>query len=368
MRIIHLIDSIHTPPSPLRLAMIAGALRHSAPSFEQAVWAVGDASLMDDLRTAGIVVDKHLAAGRAGAGLRLGRALRREPLDVVHAWSIEGAAAAHAMTLTRRLPMVVSVIDPPRVDWLGTRMLRRARVTLLTARPGDREALLGCGYSSELIESMDVCVDAPSATLAHGDHPRRAAQRLAWGVTDERTTVVLAAVDSPRSLDGMTAMLSVGLAAETGRAVRLLISPSAGGLERAQRMAAASRRSNVLLVDAAADRPWEAIAGIDIALALDDDLGLLWAMRAGLPIVAPAPGPAPGMGPRLVDGESALLGGTPGGSPGELARRICRLHDDPELARRLGDAATVATADATPQRFAARLAAVCQSMQGVASF
>lgn len=362
MRILHLIDSIHTAPSPLRLTMMAAVLRQQADS-RSAVWALGGASLAGDARDAGIEVDEHLGAAdrvAAAARLRSLMRLRRDAFDAIHTWSLDGAVAASAALLPRRMPIVISLLDPPRVDWMAHRLLRGRDVTILAAGSSLRQDLIACGFSDAQVQVIEPGIEAPAATLARDDHPRRAAQRLAWGVTDPRTAVVLALADPPRRLDGMTAMLSVGLAAETGRPVRLLISPSAGGLERAQRMAAASRRSNVLLVDDAADRPWEALAGIDIGLALDENLAVHWAMRAGLPLVA-----APGMNPQLVDGETALVGGD--GSPGEIARRVCRLHDDAELARRLGSAAAAATADLTPEPYAARIAAVYESMQSLAS-
>lgn len=80
---------------------------------------------------------------------------------------------------------------------------------------------------------------------------------------------------------------------------------------------------------------------------------VLEAMRFGKPVVATS---APGTTELVVDGETGLL--VPVGRPPDLAQAIRRIIDDPELARRLGDAgrsrvAAEFRADRMIERFAA---------------
>ncbi len=77
---------------------------------------------------------------------------------------------------------------------------------------------------------------------------------------------------------------------------------------------------------------------------------VLEAMAAGLPIVATGVG---GTTELLTDGENALL--VPCRDPQALSRAIALLLDDPELARRLGQAAQTASRNYTPDAYAASL-------------
>ncbi len=82
-------------------------------------------------------------------------------------------------------------------------------------------------------------------------------------------------------------------------------------------------------------------------------MALLEAMAAGAPIVATRVGGVPDV---AVDGREALLVGP--GDPAALADAIATLLDDPERARRLGDAARDRAAGLSPDVIARRLACV----------
>lgn len=258
----------------------------------------------------------------------LRRLLKRLPVDVIHAWS-QRAMVMAVMAAATGKKMTATLTAPPAISELAVAIVRRADVTLLVPSEHLRQHWLARGLRDEQVR-----VAAPPMSPGEPSGQDRTATRMSWGVTDERTSVVLATGPVPGAQDAMLAMLSAGLAAETGRQIRLLISPRAAGLHRARRMAAASGRDTTLIIHEAADKAWEVRPAIDLALAMNDGPGVTWAMLTGLPIAGHA---SPALSERLRHDETALLGRK--ASPGEIARCLCRLHDDPALAQRLAEAA-----------------------------
>ena len=156
--------------------------------------------------------------------------------------------------------------------------------------------------------------------------------RRSWGVADTRTRIVIATGDPPETIDALLAMLSVGLAAETGRPLRLLIGPHAKNLARARRVIQDADRPEVLIVHETADQPWESLGAVDFVLAMNSGPAICWAMAAGMPIVARDNYAAR---QQLSHDHTALLGRAD--SAGDLARQIIRLYDHPDLARTIAD-------------------------------
>jgi glycosyltransferase involved in cell wall biosynthesis len=173
-------------------------------------------------------------------------------------------------------------------------------------------------------------------------------------VQDEQTPVVLAAGDPPEAVDAPTALLSIGMVRETGRPVRLLISPRAEGLRRAARIAAEAGRAELLAVPPLAEQPWRSLPGVDLVLAMNAGLSTAWGMAGAKPIAAPA---TPGLRHQLTDDKTAQLG--PPGKEGELARRVIQLLEQPERSRQLADRARQEAARRyDPARYAERMHAV----------
>lgn len=82
------------------------------------------------------------------------------------------------------------------------------------------------------------------------------------------------------------------------------------------------------------DMPWRSLPACDVALVLTEGLSAAWAMAAGLAIVAPA---TPAIMRQFTDGHTALL--APPGKVAQLVQRLCRIFDDGQFARELGQAA-----------------------------
>ncbi len=165
-----------------------------------------------------------------------------------------------------------------------------------------------------------------------------AALRQAWNVSDDTLVVALIA-DTPRRADAMDGLTAIGLAAETGRAIRLLVHPQAHHLARAQRVADAMDRPDRLILDPRMTEPFEALADADAALALGDcgEQAVAWAMAHALPIVAGRPHDL------LTHDVNAWV--TSDAGDRALAAAVRQLYDQPDLRRRLGQAARTTLAD-----------------------
>jgi len=165
----------------------------------------------------------------------------------------------------------------------------------------------------------------------------RSALRRAWSVDDSQIVVALVG-DTPRAMDAMRGLTAAGLAAETGRTIRLLVHPEAHHRARAQRVADAMGRTDRLIHDDRVVEPAAALAGADLVLALAGcgEQAIGRAMAHGLAIICDHECD-------LLDNErTALVTGDR--SDRALAGAIRRLHDDPALRQRLGRAAAEAVA------------------------
>jgi glycosyltransferase involved in cell wall biosynthesis len=96
--------------------------------------------------------------------------------------------------------------------------------------------------------------------------------------------------------------------------------------------------------------------GFDVVVHASDSepfgIVILEAMVRGRPLVAGADG---GPGELIIDGRDGFL--VPFAAVDRLADRVCRLLDDPALARQLGESARRAALAYTPERFASGLLA-----------
>lgn len=342
MRILHLITD--TPrPSEMHLAWAMDSL--SAVPGSRAV-TLGTADLprrVAALAEAGTPIT-HFAAGRGigrgfAAMLRLRRTLRSDPCrqqwgaaagrgsgaDVIHAWSLHAAAVAAwacpgvPILLTSEPPSAAGATVPA---WMRAVLRTLRSLTWLAPETPDAAELRRLGLAKATVLPV-----TPPVNLARlADPAERVRKRVGWGVTRPQTRLVALLSDRSERIEAMSAAMGVGLAWETGRDLRLLISPRAGQLPRAMRVIADARRTDRVIVDEAADRPWEIAHAADAAIVLGDGLSLAWATAAGLPTLAPLSGVgrADGCHEPLFD---EIFARPESDRPGRIAPHICQLHD-----------------------------------------
>jgi len=339
MRVLHLLDPEVRPAVLLGVAALIDADRaRPARDTTHAVCAIGSTSV-EAARRFGVDVDHVVPTSatrstRSWMGLR--RWLRGRPaFDRVQAWSL--ATGELAVSTTRRTPRCVSVSAPPPIETRALprgvrKLLRDPSTTLLT--PGAamatmwRDAAESSGVARARVGVIEPGVDA--GRFADAD---RRATRLGWGVGDDATSVVATIADAPRCVDALLSMLTVGMAFEAGRSIRLLVMPDAVNMPRAERVVRAAGKPEVMIVRPDAWEPWRTLRGCDMALVLSDGVNLAWAMASGTPIVAPESVAA---GTPLVHDDNALLAT---GKAAPLARQMCKLHDDRAHGHAIGDRA-----------------------------
>jgi glycosyltransferase involved in cell wall biosynthesis len=141
-----------------------------------------------------------------------------------------------------------------------------------------------------------------------------------------------------------------------GREIRLLVHSAAVGRIAAQRFLERLSLNDVLIIDDAVAEPWRVVSGLDAALLLSGigrpvnfALPLLWALAAGLPVIAEAlPGSGRPAGPLVHDDIEDEVNGLlvqPGDVNGACCR-LARVYDDRAAGARLGRAAKALVNDA----------------------
>ncbi|NNM25595.1 MAG: glycosyltransferase, partial [Phycisphaerales bacterium] len=224
---------------------------------------------------------------------------------------------------------------------------------IATSRAVARE-YASIGLDPETITVIPPAINPESTPL--GD---RAALRAEWGV-DDRSFVVGMLSEPLRWADARLAADVVLQVAATGRDVRLLVHHAATRKADAERWLAGLGQRRLLIEDDASAEPWQVARGLDAALLVGGELNaldlsaagspfavltgggrrmlplpsalpLLWAMVAGVPVIADASDVATDV---IVEGESGLLI-TPK-DRNAAADRIMRLYDDPTIAGRIG--------------------------------
>lgn len=327
MRILHLIDALDSPPTPVTLASLAALIAHATPALQsvvaadeypralasplrQAVCALGPADLLDLAAQSDLPLDAYLPCGR-GQSWRAAWVLRRylreighASFDLIHAWS--SAAGLIAARLVGSPRVLVSVPGPSHI--------------------------------SRAIVSRRVAVHTPAMFLPGLDAARlqpshRQSLRTRWGVMDDQTLVVAVLGDDVSRIDSMLGMIGVGLGKEAGRMVRVLMTDRAAGLHRAQHVTDAAGRPHLIIRDRAAERPWEVLPGCDMAVVMDGHLSGAWCLAAGVPVIAPICDESR----RVFTDATAVL--TRPHSMGDIGRVVCELFDDAARRRAMSHAA-----------------------------
>lgn len=131
---------------------------------------------------------------------------------------------------------------------------------------------------------------APSVADLHAQRHRL---REEW-LVDQSTWIVALIADWPQAADAVRGITAVGLAAETGRPLCMLVHPLARGVGRAVNIARAMGRANRVIVDDRAAPPWPCLAACDAAVVVDEAATGSRAIfeAAGLAVLGSADAPA----------------------------------------------------------------------------
>ncbi|HEX2184081.1 MAG TPA: glycosyltransferase family 4 protein [Chloroflexota bacterium] len=325
------------------------AVEVACPRVRQA--ALGDVSFWDDLRARGVPAHAlpmrraPLSGTNVRAVLRLARLIRRRRYDVVHAHSsIAGAVARPAVLLSGRRPGVVytphgfAFLTPGgrgrQALYLSIeRALGRVTDRLIAVSPTEGDEAVRYG----VIPAARV-VTIPNG-VATGELPspaRRAEVRRREGWGDAPLVGTVSRMTQQK--DPFTWLQTAARIAAVRADVRFVWIWS-GELEPEVRREAAALGlvSRLHFLGYRADAR-DLIAALDVYLLTSRFEGLpytvLEAMASGVPVVA-----TDVVGTRDVVRQDATGLLAPAGEPSALAAHVLRVLEQPELARRLGEAA-----------------------------
>jgi glycosyltransferase involved in cell wall biosynthesis len=282
-------------------------------------------------------------AGRAAARLRyiwrLRALIRQEHIELVYLNTIRNAASALAARWSR-CPIVWHLREPER-DFLGVRRLRLLVVKatadrVIAVSEYNRRALVRLGISAGRISTVYNGIDAAAFSISPVDGSRSTRPpELPLG----RPIVGMVGMWAPHKgvLDflEMTRFVVERLPQVTfvivGGPVR---SDSAYAAAVSTYMKSESVRGRIVAVGYRDEvRPYIAAMDVFVMPSHIESFSrvVLEAMASARPIVATRVGGTP---EAIVDGESGLLCSP--GAPGALAAGVCRLLDEPGLARSMG--------------------------------
>lgn len=329
--------------------LILGTRAHAALARRCGVDPTGRLAYPAGLPTAGRSALRNMVAHYEAAG---------QPYDLIHCWSIR--AALLAMTaLPERKRLASFSVGPVTGFETGVfqQMLERAPMPILAGSNAVRREYLSLGAPEELISVHPPAVNPESVDMAD-----RAELRDRWGVNDH--TFVVGLLSEPVSwADARTAMAVISRAASTGRDVRLLVHHSAERRKEAARWARRIVRADLLITDDEVADPWRVVGGLNAALLIGGQLNassfedpgnplawltgvgrrmrpmpgilpLLWAMSAGVPVLAESSDAVQGV---VREGETGLL--VPQFDTNTACARLLRLYDERRVGSRLGHAA-----------------------------
>jgi glycosyltransferase involved in cell wall biosynthesis len=371
VRVLHLIDPGSPGGGACTLQLLGDALSRIR-SVHQEVALIGTAAHAVMAQRCGVQPAMRLApslrlavtAYRSVRRWLHGREREAGPFDLLHAWTAQAAVLATMLGPTRPRVASLSVgpITGPHVP-LFRGMIHRHPMSLLASSSAVAREYRTIGVDERLVSILPPAVD-PDA-VRPGD---RAALRARWRI-DEGTFVVGLLSEPLNWADAWIGANVIARAAATGRRVRLIAHPRAARRSEARHWLRSLRFEDVLILDEDLAEPWRIAAGLDAALLIGGELNvldlsaagspwalltgggrrlrplpgimpLLWAMSAGVPVIAEA---SDAVRDILHDGVSGLLV-----NPRDIntaADRIVRLADDRTIAGRIGAAARIAVHD-----------------------
>ncbi len=283
---------------------------------------------------------------------RIRACVRRENVDIVHAWhSIEyWTAAAALLGLRARLARTRGLVTPFRATWVN-RLIHRRTALVHAACTRIAERYREAGFDMRRVRVVHDGVDLDR--YAPGGDPGPV--RREAGVPPDAP--VVAAVGRLEPVKGHRVLLEA-FAQVRARAPQAHLVLAGDGSERPAleaRAGAEDLRGAVRFLGVRKDVPAVLAAADVFALASVGSEGssraTLEAMAAGLPVVASAVGTLPDL---VREGETGLL--APPGDAQALADGLCALVADPARRRTFGRAARArAEAEFDERRFARRM-------------
>ncbi len=366
MRILHLIDPAAPGGGPCTLKLVAETLTRVGGRHD--VLIAGTTDHIALARRCGLA-----PLGRIRAPLNrptlaraaISRVVRHRErcggrYDLIHAWTLSAAASAVRVAAGR--PVLASAAAGSRIRGRDLGLIARRGVPVLAATTDTREGLLAAAYPPHLVTVMPPAVDPASIAME-----QRRVIRESWGA-DETTFVVAHLGEPGPTADGAHALLAAARAALTGKDFRIVIQHRAAAPSKHVMLLRAGL-TDLIIVDDRVAEPWRVVAGLDAACTLhrpprrDESLSpqlpgpLLWAMAAGVPVIAEQRY----AGDWLVEGSTGLVTDT--GDSNRTAARILDLFDDAACARRVGAGGKVlVTQRFAPETFADRIAAAWEAV------
>jgi hypothetical protein len=338
-RVLHLIDGRSRYACGMTWGLIAQTISER-PGDSHECCVIGQVAPLPDV-TRRLAPIAHLSAPGGMSiwnGALLSRFIHSRPRsDEICAWSIEAARLACRVRRDEQVRLNVRLQPDAREIRQLRRLAQCQGLTIIAASESVAQQLTEAGVARSMIEVTPPVVD-PEWIDASARH----SIREQWPLEDDRRDEqVVALLGDPISeADAMMGLWVAGLVAETGRAVRLLVSPRARGLHRAQCLTRAMGHPQRILIDDRLDEPWRILPACDIGLLLasrandggcvgsdpsdrrvaaNGGLALQWALAGGLVVV--------GEDAAMGEATSPTIQTTSAGRPRELARLLMRRVD-----------------------------------------
>lgn len=370
MRILHLIDPEHRNVGACVAALLAEVLLPVADDVEHSVLILGGSNAERLCHDVGVVTHDRIAPPTGQPWLALTpfrRYMQRVgPFDLVHCWSSTTASLASLASVPA--PVVVTLASTPSrtstSHWL--RMLTMKHPSMVVTATSNS---VKRGWAEGGVDPARLHVVRPGLDLSRVKHAERNAIRKSWGITSDKTLVVLAMGSPPTRIDATRFGRVLALCAGCDLDVAMVMHPDAPGRGHATDHVRASGGASRLILDSRTLEPWSILPACDAGMLLGDDtkptrtnasLGSLladwwsaddrtrnrethvipntlhmhWAAAAGKIVI----GDASYAVSEIVESSHSGLLVTPGDDEG-LVRRIKQVIEDRHLAWSLADAA-----------------------------
>ena len=364
MHVLHLIDPGSPGGGACTLRLMAAPVQRLT-SVRHRVIIVGTERHLRLAEHCGVEADGVLPApARIPVfGYRSLRRLIREyerahgPIDLIHAWTARAAmlAIAAAPQIPRIATLAIGPVNGMLMHGLAA-MLEHHPTPMLASSSAVAREYQTMGVDADHLTVLRPAVNPELIRMEERDQVRRE-----LGVDGDTLVVGLLAEPSDWA-DGRQAAAVITPAIAARRKVKLLMHPRTTRHVEAKRWVQTAGWRESLILDERTTAPWRIVHAIDAALLIGGEMNavdmsgaaspfslllgggsrlrpmpgvmpLLWAMAAGLPVIAEA---SDAVRDIVIDGRTGLL--VPPRDAAAATDRIIRLHDDRTIGGRLGAA------------------------------